>query len=92
MTLMRNRTRITEAEARVYFRQICRAVMYMEEQEAVLHCDIKLGNVYLAGDMSVKIGDFGLAMTMNNQSQMYRGMCGTPNYLAPEWVFLDNSS
>lgn len=64
MSLLKERHTITEPEARVYLRQICRAVIYMTEQEHILHCDIKLGNVYLASNMCVKIGDFGLAITI----------------------------
>ena len=64
MTLLKSRTTITEAEARIYLRQICRAVIYMTEEKKVMHCDLKLGNIYLDHKMAVKIGDFGLAMDM----------------------------
>lgn len=34
--------------------------------------------------MDLKIGDFGLAAQLVNDSERKRTICGTPNYLAPE--------
>lgn len=62
MHLMRDRGALTEPEARIYLRQACRALLYMIEEEHVLHCDVKLGNLYLARGMVLKLGDFGLAI------------------------------
>ena len=34
--------------------------------------------------MRIKLGDFGLAVKLENNKERRKSMCGTPNYLAPE--------
>lgn len=50
----------------------------------VIHRDLKLGNIFLDGDMNVKIGDFGLAALLDSKTDRKKTICGTPNYIAPE--------
>lgn len=51
----------------------------------MLHCDVKLGNIYLDRHMVPKLGDFGLALAKLDAAKLqYRNLAGTPNYLAPE--------
>lgn len=52
----------------------------------VIHRDLKLGNIFLSGNMEVKVGDFGLAAKLEFAEEKKRTMCGTPNYIAPEIV------
>jgi len=40
--------------------QIIEATLFMHRNR-VIHRDLKLGNLFLAEDMTLKIGDFGLA-------------------------------
>jgi serine/threonine protein kinase len=55
-------------------------------RKAIIHRDIKPGNIMLAGDGTVKIVDFGLAKVIHEDS--YRTVAGTvmgtPRYMAPE--------
>lgn len=53
----------------------------------VIHRDLKLGNIFLDENMTVKIGDFGLAALLTNDSERKKTICGTPNYIAPEVLF-----
>lgn len=48
----------------------------------LVHGDIKPGNLILAGERTVKLGDFGLAKT--EQSGPTTGISGTLSYMAPE--------
>lgn len=52
----------------------------------VLHRDIKPGNVLVAEDGSLKLGDFGVARMLAQPSDLTLtfGVVGTPMYLAPE--------
>jgi len=75
------RTRITEPEARYYLKQIMEGTRYLHSRQ-VLHRDLKLGNMFIHADMTIKIGDFGLATTFS--CNKVGNMCGTPNYMAPE--------
>lgn len=57
--------------------------MYLHENN-VIHRDIKLGNIFLADRMQVKIGDFGLSAKLSTKLERKTTLCGTPNYIAPE--------
>jgi len=50
----------------------------------IIHRDLKLGNVFLNDNMEVKIGDFGLATSVEYDGERKKTLCGTPNYIAPE--------
>lgn len=86
MDLIRKRGSLTEPECRFYITQIVGAVKYMHDI-GVIHRDLKLGNIFLDGDMNVKIGDFGLAALLDSKTDRKKTICGTPNYIAPEVLF-----
>jgi len=50
----------------------------------ILHRDLKPGNIFLDSHSNVKIGDFGLARVMNQESQFAYTHVGTPYYMSPE--------
>ena len=87
MDMVRKRGHLKEPEVRRYVIQICGAIKYMHFKN-VLHRDLKMGNIFLDGEMNVKVGDFGLAALLLSNSEYSlnrrRTMCGTPNYIAPE--------
>ena len=57
-------------------------MLYLQKNK-IIHRDLKLDNCFLDKDLSVKIGDFGLAARMVS-NKVRRTNCGTPNYMAPE--------
>lgn len=63
--LIRRRKRLTEPEARVLMIQLIGASEWMHAHQ-VIHRDLKLGNIFLDGQMNVKVGDFGLAALIEN--------------------------
>jgi polo-like kinase 1 len=42
-----------------------------------------LGNLFLGENMTIKIGDFGLATKIDYSGEKKKTICGTPNYIAP---------
>ena len=50
----------------------------------VLHRDVALKNVFLAGDGTVKLGDFGVARVLESTQELAVTKVGTPCYIAPE--------
>lgn len=61
------------------------ACRYLHDKK-IIHRDLKLGNLFLNDDMQVKIGDFGLATTLDYDGERKKTLCGTPNYIAPEML------
>jgi len=56
----------------------------------VIHRDLKLSNIFLQSDMTLRVGDFGMAIILDNYDEKRTTFCGTPNYLSPEAI--DNFS
>jgi myosin-1 len=87
MEMVKHRKFLTLPEVRRFTIQMCGAIKYMHSRD-VIHRDLKMGNIFLDGDMNIKIGDFGLAAILlgaKDASHIRRTtMCGTPNYIAPE--------
>jgi tetratricopeptide (TPR) repeat protein len=50
----------------------------------IVHRDFKPDNVLVAGDGSVQVGDFGLALAAGDHAAVEGTPAGTPAYLAPE--------
>lgn len=82
MELHKRRKAVTEPEARYFTYQIVEGVLYLHNLK-IVHRDLKLGNLFLNDELQVKIGDFGLATTCDNDERK-KTLCGTPNYIAPE--------
>ena len=81
--LMKRRKKVTEPEVRFYILQLTGALRYLHDCN-IIHRDLKLGNIFLDGNMRVKVGDFGLAAKLNHTGERRMTLCGTPNYIAPE--------
>lgn len=83
MEMHKRRRAITEPETQYFVKQVVEACQYLHNRK-VIHRDLKLGNLFLGEDLDVKIGDFGLATTLDFEGERKRTLCGTPNYIAPE--------
>jgi NIMA (never in mitosis gene a)-related kinase 1/4/5 len=56
---------------------------YIHSQR-IIHRDIKSLNLFLDENDNVKIGDFGIARALGDNTDMLRTIVGTPFYLSPE--------
>lgn len=83
MDLMKKRKTLTEPEVKFITVQISGGVKYLHDR-GVIHRDLKLGNIFFDQDYNLKIGDFGLAAIVSEESEKKYTVCGTPNYIAPE--------
>lgn len=81
--LQKRRKRLTEPEARYFLTQLVSGMAYLHAN-LIIHRDLKLGNLFIDGNMCIKIGDFGLATKLTFPTERKRTVCGTPNYIAPE--------
>ncbi|KAL1844269.1 hypothetical protein VTJ49DRAFT_2326 [Mycothermus thermophilus] len=76
-------TKLTEAQTRKVFVQLFEGIKYLHDRN-MIHRDIKPENILLMDeDLTVKIGDFGLAKIVGEAS-FTTTLCGTPSYVAPE--------
>lgn len=68
------------------FRQICCGLEAIHEQ-GIVHRDMKLENILISSEGTVKIADFGVAHLSDSIAMTEGGiMVGTPKYVAPEYV------
>lgn len=77
-----NGKRLNEEQAYAVFSQIVKGLKHMHDNN-VSHRDLKLTNILIDEEYTVKIIDFGFACDAKEKHKMY---CGTPSYMAPEIV------
>ncbi|GMF12109.1 unnamed protein product [Phytophthora lilii] len=66
-----------------WFVQMAMAIKYLHGQR-VLHRDLKTSNVFLTTENVVKLGDFGIAKTLDSTLDQASTVVGTPYYMSPE--------
>lgn len=80
------REKLSETEARQFFRQIVSAVAFMHEK-GLAHRDLKPENMLLDENNNVKLIDFGLASDPDGALTLpLATCCGSPAYAAPELI------
>ena len=57
-----------------------------KEKGKILHRDLKPANIFLDSQNNVKLGDFGLAKMMGEESEFAKTHVGTPYYMSPEQI------
>ena len=77
--------KLSEPETRGIMVQLLNGMKYLHSN-GILHRDLKLSNILLSSDYSLKIADFGLAVKLSDSRGEQKTMCGTPNYISPEIV------
>ena len=79
---VRKRTKLSEKIAKFIFRQIIEALIYIHSK-GIIHRDIKLDNILIDLNNTIKICDFGVSKQVKKGEVIF-DQCGTPAYIAPE--------
>lgn len=66
-----------------WFVQISLAVKHCHDKK-ILHRDLKTQNIFLMKNGTIKLGDFGIARTLQSTMELAKTAIGTPYYLSPE--------
>lgn len=77
------RTNIPEETCLNWLTQICLGLKHIHDRK-VIHRDIKAQNVFLMGDDTIRLGDFGVARVLDYTVAKAQTQVGTPYYIAPE--------
>jgi len=77
-------SRVEEKEASKFFHQIIAGVEYIHRLK-IVHRDLKPENLLLDYNKNIKIVDFGLSNTYN-ENELLKTACGSPCYAAPEMI------
>ncbi|NWR81232.1 MELK kinase, partial [Centropus unirufus] len=81
-----SKDRLSEEEARVFFRQIVSAIAYVHSQ-GYAHRDLKPENMLIDEERNLKLIDFGLcAKPKGGLDYHLSTCCGSPAYAAPELI------
>ena len=77
-------TPFTDDQVMRWVVQLLVALDFIHEECRILHRDIKPPNIFLGCDDVVKLGDLGIAKTLDKSLEMAHTFVGTPFYMSPE--------
>lgn len=79
----RSKEHIEELLLKRWLGQMVEGLCFVHDQK-VIHRDLKPSNIFMKDDLSISIGDFGVATVMGDIRTMTRTAVGTMNWMAPE--------
>lgn len=85
--LFKKQGRFNEKQSAKYIADLICGLEYIHSREPmIIHRDIKLENLLISEDGTLKLADFGWSNFGNGNASDRKTYCGTPDYLAPEMV------
>ena len=87
--LLRKVKKMKEEDARFYFLETLSALQFLHSK-GILYRDLKPENIILDSEGHIRLADFGLSKTINDQ--MTYSFCGSAEYMSPEMLLKYKSS
>lgn len=84
LTYLKKKNKVTENTCKFIFKQLIQGLHYMHSQ-GIIHRDVKLDNILIDSDSTIKICDLGVSK-MIKPGELMTEQCGTPAYIAPEII------
>jgi len=66
------------------FVQLCSAIYYIHVEKHIVHRDLSPANIMISSNNIIKLIDFGLAKTLENDVKVMQSVVGTIAYSCPE--------
>ena len=87
--LIEDKRHLSNDAALLILSEVCKAIKYAHDRE-VIHRDIKPANILISREGEVKLGDFGIAKSMEKNAvdlTKAGSALGSPAYIPPEQIF-----
>jgi NIMA (never in mitosis gene a)-related kinase len=81
--ISRAHTNFPESLVIQWLSELCNGLQHIHNHH-ILHRDLKSQNIFLDNSDHVKIGDFGIAKTLEHSNDFAHTIVGSPFYLSPE--------
>ncbi len=88
LSFIKKRTKLNEKTSRFIFRQLISSIKFIHSK-GIIHRDIKLDNILIDLNNTIKICDFGVGKIYKKNEKL-KDKCGTPAYIAPEILINDD--
>ena len=82
LSFVKKRTKLNEKTARIIYKQLINSIKFIHSK-GIIHRDIKLDNILIDLNNSIKLCDFGVSKNYKKNEKL-KDQCGTPAYIAPE--------
>jgi serine/threonine protein kinase len=83
--LLKSHGHFNETIVRTIIKPVVQGLLYAYETSGISHRDIKLENIFIHEDGTIKIGDWGLS-GFDTKDRYCISSCGTLGYMSPEMV------
>ena len=80
---IKNDGKFNENNGKHYYRQLISGLEFMHKHN-ICHRDLKLENILIDKNGTLKITDFGLSGLQSGGDDVFKTTLGSPNYVAPE--------
>lgn len=87
-----NEIKLTEDQMSFILHDLLVALSVLHDKYKIIHRDIKLANILMSSDSSIKVTDFGISRKFDQTTIHTSATVGTPYWMAPEVILSEKYS